>query len=267
MPYSSLKGKVAIVTGAASGIGAATAKRLASYGVILALADVNGDDLAKVAKECAEISTKFNISKPLVFVGDLSCGPTRAKFVDDTIATFGKLDILANVAGIFIECSIFDKTMTNADKMFNILLKAVYDLCRLASHHLVKTKGSIINVASVAGHHSNSGNPAYCVSKAGVIQLTRIVAQELGEYGVRINSISPGAINTNIVKSASGESNFKFLEATAKTYSTIKRVGEPDEIAKVIAFIVSDENLYMNGSDVVVDGGFLVKKREIPNIE
>ncbi|GAB6028121.1 hypothetical protein CHUAL_002339 [Chamberlinius hualienensis] len=267
MPYSSLKGKVAIVTGGASGMGAATAKRLASYGVILALADVNGDDLAKVAKECTDISEKFNISKPLIIVGDLSCGTTRAKLVEETISTFGKLDILANIAGIAPPSSIFDKTMENADKMFNILLIAVYDLCRLASHHLVKTKGSIINISSVCGHHGNFGNPAYTVAKAGVIQLTKIVALELGEYGVRVNSISPGAIKTNIIKTASGESNIKFFEELVQTNSTMKRVGEPDEIAKVITFMISDENLYMNGSDVVIDGGYLVKMRDIPKIE
>ncbi|GAB6028131.1 hypothetical protein CHUAL_002349 [Chamberlinius hualienensis] len=266
MPYSSLKGKVAIVTGGASGMGAATAKRLASYGVILALADVNGDDLAKVAKECTEISKTFtDISKPLVFVGDLSCGTTRAKLVEETVATFGKLDILANIAGIFIESSIFDETMANADKMFNVLLIAVYDLCRLASHHLVKTEGSIINISSICGHHGNTGNPAYTTAKAGVIQLTKIVAQELGEHGVRVNSISPGAIKTNIFKIPPGET--KFFDEVAKTNATIKRAGEADEIAKVIAFMISDENLYMNGSDVLVDGGFLVKKRDIPKIE
>ncbi|GAB6028127.1 hypothetical protein CHUAL_002345 [Chamberlinius hualienensis] len=195
MTYSSLKGKVAIVTGGASGIGAATAKRLASYGVILALADVNGSDLDKVAKECAEISEKFNISKPLVFVGDLSCGTTREEFVKETIATFGKLDILANVAGICTPTSIFDKTMENAEKLFSILL-------------------------------------------------------------------IPGAIKTNLVATPPGQQNH--FDEAANMYTTMKRAGEPDEIAKVIAFMISDENLYMNGSDVLVDGGFLVKKRDIP---
>ncbi|GAB6028130.1 hypothetical protein CHUAL_002348 [Chamberlinius hualienensis] len=241
MPYSSLKGKVAIVTGGASGIGEATAKRLASYGVILALADVNGDGLAKVAKECTEISKTFtDISKPLIFVGDLSCGTTRAKLVEETVTTFGKLDIL-------------------------LISRAVYDLCRLASHHLVKTKGSIVNISSIAGHYGNTGNPAYTIAKAGVIQLTKIVAQELGEHGVRVNSISPGAIKTNIFKIPPGET--KFFDEVAKTNATMKRAGEADEIAKVIAFMISDENLYMNGSDVLVDGGFLVKKRDIPKIE
>ncbi|GAB6028123.1 hypothetical protein CHUAL_002341 [Chamberlinius hualienensis] len=265
MAYSSLKGKVAIVTGAASGIGAATAKRLASYGIILVLADVNGDDLAKVAKECTEISEKFIISKPLVFVGDLSCGTTREKLMEETIATFGKLDILSNVAGIGTQSSIFDKTMENADKLFNIMLIAVYDLSRLASHHLVKTKGSIINVASVCGYHGNIGNPAYAASKTGVIQMTKIVAQELGDYGVRVNSISPGITKTNLVNSLPGQPNY--FDEAAKFNATMKRAGEPDEIAKVIAFMISDENLYMNGSDVVVDGGYLVKKRDIPKHE
>ncbi|GAB6028128.1 hypothetical protein CHUAL_002346 [Chamberlinius hualienensis] len=182
MPFSSLKGKVAIVT-----------------------ADANGDDLAKVAKECAEISEKFNISKPLIFIGDLSCETNREKLMEETIATFGKLDILANIAGICTPTSIFDKTMENVNK-------AVYDLCRLASHHLVKTKGSIINVGSVCGHHG-------------------------------------------------------IFDEVAKINATMKRAGEADEIAKVITFMISDENLYMNGSDVVVDGGFLVKKRDIPKIE
>ncbi|GAB6028129.1 hypothetical protein CHUAL_002347 [Chamberlinius hualienensis] len=267
MPYSSLKGKVAIVTGGASGMGEATAKRLASYGVILALADVNGGDLVKVAKDCAEISEKFNISKPLIFVGDLSCGTTREKLLEETVATFGKLDILINVAGICTPSSIFDKTMENADKLFNILLIAVYDLCRLASHHLVKTKGSIINISSICGHHGNTGNTAYTVAKAGVIQMTRIVAQELGEHGVRVNSVSPGVIKTNLFKNPLGETNSRFFEQVANVNATMKRAGEPDEIAKVITFMVSDENLYMNGSDVVVDGGFLVKKRDIPKIE
>ncbi|GAB6028125.1 hypothetical protein CHUAL_002343 [Chamberlinius hualienensis] len=264
MPYSSLKGKVAIVTGGASGIGAATAKRLASYGVILALADVNGGDLPKVAKECTEISEKFNISKPLVFVGDLSCGTTREKLMEETIATFGKLDILANVAGIGTRCSIFDKTMEKADKLFNILLIAVYDLSRLASHHLVKTKGSIINVASVWGYHGNIGIPAYAASKTGVIQMTKIVAQELGDYGVRVNSIRHNLKYLLFEITLMVNLELKYFDEDAKINSTMKRAGEPDEIAKVIAFMLSDENLYMNGSDVVVDGGFLVKMRDIP---
>ncbi|GAB6028124.1 hypothetical protein CHUAL_002342 [Chamberlinius hualienensis] len=256
MPYSSLKGKVAIVTGGASGIGEATAKRLASYGVILVLADVNGGDLEKVAKECTKISEKFNISKPLVFVGDLTCETTREKLVKETIATFGKLDILMNIAGICIPNSIFDKTIDNAAKQFNILLIAVYDLCRLASHHLVKTKGNIINIGS------NIGNPSYAAAKTGVIQLTKIVAQELGDYGVRVNSVSPGTIRTNIIATTPGEPDV--FDEIGKATTTMKRAGEAHEIAKVITFMISDENLYMNGSDVVVDGGFLVKMREVP---
>ncbi|GAB6028126.1 hypothetical protein CHUAL_002344 [Chamberlinius hualienensis] len=262
MPYSSLKGKVAIVTGGASGIGEATAKRLASYGVILVLADVNGGDLEKVAKECTKISEKFNISKPLIFVGDLTCETTREKLVKETIATFGKLDILMNIAGICIPNSIFDKTIDNAAKQFNILLIAVYDLCRLASHHLVKTKGNIINIGSVRGYHANMGNPSYAAAKTGVIQLTKIVAQELGDYGVRVNSVSPGTIKTNIMTTTPGEPDI--FDELAKATTTMNRVGKVDEIAKVITFMISDENLYMNGSDVLVDGGFLVKMRDVP---
>jgi len=261
MNYTSLNGKVAIVTGGAVGIGAATAKKLANSGVILSLIDINEEGLKNVAKECETLSAKYKIPKPYIFVGDLTDDATRSKFVDQTINQFGRLDILVNNAGIASPSSIFDTTMENADKLFSTLLRAPYDMCRLTCKHLIKTKGCIVNLASVCGHFILLRNPGYDTSKAAILHLTKCFADELAEYNVRVNSISPGIIKTHILTPYSPPSDKHVMAEAGKEFSAFKRAGEPEDIAKTVAFLASDESSYMTGSDIVVDGGCICMNR------
>jgi len=264
MSYECLNGKVALITGGAAGIGAATAKKLAKNGVILSIIDINADNLKTIANECETLSAKFKIAKPFIYIGDVTDAAVRSKFVEETLKQFGRLDILINNAGIVAPSSIFDLTMDRAEKLFSLMLTAPYDMCRLTCRHLIETKGRIVNLASVCGHCICITNPGYCSSKAAILHLTRSFADELGSHKVRVNSISPGPIKTDIAKPYSQREKLggkHEQDVTGEQICALKRGGEPEEIANVIAFLVSDESSYMTGSDVLVDGGLMCNRR------
>lgn len=257
MEHFNFKDKVVIITGAGSGIGEATAKKFATYGATLALIDFNAQTLATVSSYCDNIASKLGNPKTFTFVGDLTNDAVRKQFVEEVEKTFSKIDILVNNAGMQTPCSIFDSSMEAADKQFNILYRVHYDMCRLTAKYLVKTKGIIVNIASICGQMTACKNPAYNAAKAAMISLTKSLADELGEFGVRVNSISPGPIFTNLIGfKGPGEHP---LVPFGKLACNLGRSGNPEEIANVVCFLASNFSSYMTGSDVVVDGGMMSK--------
>ncbi|XP_030029034.1 glucose 1-dehydrogenase-like [Manduca sexta] len=245
--------KVVIVTGASAGIGAATAVRFAQEGANVAIVGRNQERLAKVAEDCAKYGRN-----PLVIKADVSKDDEARSIVAKTVEAFDKLDILVNNAGIykyddiqkpdFME--IFDSIMTTN-------MRAVAFLTNLAVPYLIESKGNIVNVSSIAGRCV--GHPhrtSYKTSKAALNHFTRCIALELAPHGVRVNSVSPGPVATEIFNTA----GLPDALTTLKDATALGRVGESEEIADLILFVASDKAKSITGSDYVSDNGMLLKQ-------
>ncbi|EDW25115.1 GL23021 [Drosophila persimilis] len=245
-------GKVILITGASSGIGAATALKFARLGACLALNGRNVDNLKKVAQQCSEASK----SAPALVVGDISKAEDIERVWADTLRAYGKLDVLVNNAGILETGSIENTSLEQYDRLMNTNVRAIYHLTMLATPELIKTKGNIVNVSSVNGIRSFPGVLAYNVSKAAVDQFTRCVALELAPKGVRVNSVNPGVIITELQRRGGldDEAYAKFLEH-AKVTHALGRPGDVSEVAAAIAFLASNEASFTTGISLPVDGG------------
>lgn len=183
-----LSGKVIIVTGASSGIGAATATYLTQLGAIVVLTGRNVENLNKIGRECEAIGKQ----KPLIIVADVTKTEDNLRVIDGTIKKFGRLDVLVNNAGKGQNGTIESTSLEQFDDIMETNLRSVYHLTKLAVPHLIKSKGNIVNVSSVAGTRSFANSLSYCVSKAALDQFTRCVALELAPKQVRVNSVNPG---------------------------------------------------------------------------
>ncbi|XP_028313704.1 uncharacterized protein LOC114469962 [Gouania willdenowi] len=249
---SSLRGKVTLITGASSGIGAGTSVLFAKLGALLALNGRDVENLQKVAKEC----TDCGAAQPLLVVGDLTDEETVKKTVEQTIAHFGRLDVLVNSAGILAMGSIETTDLTQYDKVMNVNVRSVYHITQLCVPHLIKTKGSIVNVSSVNGQRSFPGVLAYCMSKSAIDQFTRCVALELASKQVRVNSVCPGVIITEVHKRAGlDEEQYSQFLAKCKQTHALGRPGNVEEVAHSIAFLASDAASFITGVNLPIDGG------------
>jgi len=246
-----LSDKIALVTGASSGIGAATAILFSKLGASVAIVGRNEENLKKVYAECEK-----NGRKHLMIVADLAKEEGVKRTVDETISCFGKLNILVNSAGILAYGTIETTTLQQYDDVFNINVRSIYQMIMLAAPHLVETKGTIVNVSSVNGIRSFPGVLAYCMSKSALDQLTKCTALELASKQVRVNSVNPGVIITEVHKRAGldDEAYAKFLERSKNTHA-LGRPGECDEVSKTIAFLASDDSSFITGALIPVDGG------------
>jgi len=245
------KNTVAIISGATSGIGKATAKIFYNSGANLMLTGRRLDTPQELHAILKNENTKVRY-----LAGDLTDSAFRKSLIDKTIQEFGQLDILVNAAGIIGLETIESTTLDDFDRMMNINLRSVFHLIQLAIPHLEKTKGNIVNISSVAGLRSFPGVFSYCISKAALDQLTRCAALDLAPKKIRVNTVNPGVVVTNLHKRSgmSDEKYEKFLEHS-KTTHPIGRVGTPEEVAKLIAFIASDEAEWITGATHSIDGG------------
>ncbi|XP_071633087.1 3-oxoacyl-[acyl-carrier-protein] reductase FabG-like [Temnothorax longispinosus] len=245
----SFAGKVVLITGASSGIGAATAIHLAQLGASLSISGRNKQNLDKIAEQCGK-------SKPFIVTGELTNENDVKNIIDSTIKHYGKLDVLVNNAGVLETGSIETTSLEQYDNVFNVNVRSVYQLTALAVPHLIKTKGNIVNVSSVTGLRSFPGALAYCMSKAAVDQLTRCVALELASKQIRVNAVNPGVVITNLHKSSgmSEEQLKSFFDHSKETHA-LGRTGDVSEVAKTIAFLASDDASFITGATLPVDGG------------
>jgi meso-butanediol dehydrogenase/(S,S)-butanediol dehydrogenase/diacetyl reductase len=237
--------KVVIVTGAGSGIGAGTARRFLKEGACVVL---NGRREHKLRETVAG----FDEAKSLIHSGDISDEEYVKRLVGDTIAKFGKLDVLVNNAGI-ANFGPFEKT-TSQDwrKIMATDLDAIFFGCREALPHLLKTKGSIINLSSASGLGGDWGMSAYNAAKGAVTNFTRALALEYGSRGVRINAVAPSFTSTEATGDL--EKNQAVL-AAFRDRLPIGRAATPEDIAGVIAFLASEDAVFINGVILPVDGG------------
>lgn len=256
-------GKVAIITGSSSGIGLATAVKLASLGCKVTITGRNLEGLADAKKKC--IAAGLKEADVLNVAGEISDENTREKLVSETMKKFGKIDILVNNAGTMPPSGIAmgNATMETFDKVFDVNVRSLVDLTMKTIPHLIQTKGNVVNISSIGGMRPVAPFLYYCMTKSSVEMFTRGLAQELGAKGVRANTISPGLIRTNLPTSAGmpKEALDKgiFENEGYKNLQALERIGEPEEIADLVAFLASDHAAYITGANIVCDGGATVK--------
>ena len=250
---SKLLNKVSLITGAGSGIGAATAVHFANLGSNLAL---TGRNLSNLENTRTQIHEKGYQVKVELIQADLSKENDTKRVIEETVKLFGKIDILVNSAGTLTKGSIEEISLEDYDSIMNINVRSVLHLTKLAIPYLKATKGSIVNVSSVTGLRAFPGVISYNISKAAIDQLTRTAALELAQYGIRVNAVNPGVIITELHKKSgmSQEQYSKFLEHS-KTTHALGRVGTADEVAKAIAFLASDDSSFTTGVTLPIDGG------------
>jgi NAD(P)-dependent dehydrogenase (short-subunit alcohol dehydrogenase family) len=244
-------GKVAFVTGATSGIGRACALGFASRGAQVACVGRNQQALDEVTGEIERRG-----SEVLGLRADLVNESETDKALTAAIRTFGGIDILVNAAGHIASGTIETTSLEAWDNMLNVNLRTIFILMQKALPSLIERRGNIVNVSSVTGLRSFPGVLAYCVSKAGVDQLTRCSALELASKGVRVNSVNPGVVVTEIHKRGgmNDEAYMAFLEHSKQTHP-LGRVGRPEEIAGLVMFLASTQASWITGATYSIDGG------------
>ena len=244
----SLKGKKAIVTGGAGGIGLAGVKCFRAAGAEVIIADINEEAGLQAAAETGATFVKCDVSKS----ADVQAVVAAAK---------GKLDILYNNAGVYLNGR--DGRITDLDeeiweKVIAVNLRSVFLFCKYALPLLMKKGGAVINTASSAGIIGIPDCDAYTATKGAIVQLTKSMAAEYGRYNVRVNCIAPAAIMTPMMRQSNPiDSNFD-EERFLKLRTPLRRYGQPEEIAKVALFLASEEASYLNGAIVVADGGITI---------
>ncbi|XP_016954038.3 cyclopentanol dehydrogenase [Drosophila biarmipes] len=248
----SFKDKVIIVTGASSGIGAGTSVLLAKLGGLLTVVGRNVEKL----RETADQIVAAGGAPALQVAADMNSESDVQGIVSATLAKYGRIDVLVNNAGILELGSIENTSLEQFDRVMNTNVRSLYQLTTLVTPELIKTKGNIVNVSSVNGIRSFPGVLAYNVSKAAVDQFTKCVALELAPKGVRVNSVNPGVIITELQRRGGldEEAYAKFLEHVTVTHA-LGRPGEVKEVAAAIAFLASDEASFSTGISLPVDGG------------
>ncbi|MEN9905745.1 MAG: 3-oxoacyl-ACP reductase FabG [Pseudomonadota bacterium] len=242
-----LKGKVSIITGSANGIGLAAARKFAAEGAIVIVCDLDAEQVERAVK-----LLEGSGATAAGFVVDVADRSTVDSMVAAVKARFGRIDVLVNNAGITRDARLLKMTEAQWDAVIDVNLKGVFHCTQaVAEILLAQGSGSVINTSSVAGVYGNFGQGNYGASKAGVIGLTKTWARELGPKGVRVNAVVPGSIATSILDTVPPEVLEK-IEAAC----WMRRVGRPDELASVYAFLASDEASYVNGATLEVSGGF-----------
>jgi NAD(P)-dependent dehydrogenase (short-subunit alcohol dehydrogenase family) len=241
--------KVVLITGASSGIGKATARLAHERGANVVLSGRN-------ERELKTAGSALSSGRSEIVIADLTKEDGRKRIIGQALKRFGGIDVLVNAAGIIGNGTIENTTLDQWDQMMDVNLRSLFRLTQLALPSIIERKGNIVNVSSVTGIRSFPNVLAYCVSKAGVDQLTHCAALELGPKGVRVNAVDPGVVLTNLHRNSGMQEDAyqKFIEHS-KTTHPIGRVGAPDEVAEFILFLASDRAGWITGGSYSIDGG------------
>jgi 3-oxoacyl-[acyl-carrier protein] reductase len=244
-----LKGKVAIITGAAQGIGLATARKFLDEGAVVAVADVRED-----AVRGAVDQLKLNGEIVAGFEVDVTKREQIDAMVVQVKERYGRVDVLVNNAGITLDARLQKMTDEQFDRVIDVNLKGVYNCAKAVLDTMIEQGGGVIlNASSVVGIYGNFGQTNYAASKFGVIGFIKTWAREVGPKGIRCNAVAPGFISTSILETIPDDVMRKLTERVP-----LKRLGRPDEVASVYAFLASDEASYINGAVIEVAGGMVV---------
>ena len=244
-------GKVALVTGATSGIGRACAIAFAKAGAKVACVGRKEQALKDTVEQIRALG-----SDALPINADLASAAEAQRIVEDTMKTFGGIDVVVNAAGHISNGTIEDTSLEAWDDMMNVNVRGPFQLMQKALPSLIERRGNIVNVSSVTGLRAFPGVLAYCVSKAALDQLTRCASLELAAKGVRVNAVNPGVVVTDIHKRGgmSEDAYAAFLEHSKQTHP-LGRTGRPEEIAALVLFLASDEASWVTGATYSIDGG------------
>jgi NAD(P)-dependent dehydrogenase (short-subunit alcohol dehydrogenase family) len=252
-----LYGKVALVTGGSSGLGEAIVYRLAEEGVSIAVGGRDEERARAVAAQAAERSRRHGHERDqAVVLGDVSVVADCDRLVAETLERFGRLDILVNSAGIWIEKPTTEMSEEEYDRLMGVDLKGPYFMCRAALRHMTACKGGVIvNIASDSGIHGEPHAAAYSAAKAGVVMMTRAMAIDHGPDGVRVCSVSPAIFDTPMLAKAIADADDPAYTDGMEDAYPLKRIGRPEELAAAVAFLASDDGSFVTGRTMVVDGG------------
>ena len=239
--------KTAVITGGSRGIGLAIAKKLASQGANIAILYVGDESEGIAAKEAlAEYNTKVE-----QYFCDVSDFNASKEVVDKVIEEFGGIDILVNNAGITRDKLVLNMDEKDFDSVIGVNLKATFNMIKHTYKHFMKKRyGRIVSTSSVVGIMGNAGQANYSASKAGIIGMTKSVAKELAGRGVTVNAVAPGYIGTDMTNALSDK-----VKDAMKAQIPAKRIGTPEDVANVVAFLCSDDAAYVTGEVIKVDGG------------
>jgi len=247
-----LKGKVAVVTGARRGIGRAIALEMAKEGAKIVVSDIDLKECEAVCDEIRKLGSEAIAVK---------CDVTKKDEVDEmmekAVHKFGRIDIMANNAGVYVAKPLEQTTEKDWDFVVGINLKGVFLCSNAAARYMIRQKsGKIISTASIAGKVGFADSSAYCASKGGIISMTKELAMELAPYNINVNAVAPGVIATNMTKDMMDDEKAK---QGLLMSIPLKRVGKPEDIAKAVVFLASEDSDYVTGHTLVVDGGWLTQ--------
>ncbi|HSR13480.1 MAG TPA: SDR family NAD(P)-dependent oxidoreductase [Thermodesulfobacteriota bacterium] len=257
-----LNGRVAVVTGAGSGIGRGIALRLAAEGGVVVSADIDGAAAERLSREIRE-EGKDSFHE----AADVSSEKDVLRLFDATVKRFGGVDILVNNAGVGTTGLIINHTLEDWEKSMTVNLRGTFLCSRAAAKIMIpRRKGRIVNIASIGGKEGEEFIGGYCSSKFGVIGLTQVMAKELGRHGITVNAVCPGYIWTPMWEkmavwfgetfpALAGKKPEEIFEARVKSVTPLRRPQTPEDIAALVAFLVSDEAKNINGQSINVDGG------------
>lgn len=243
-----LQDKVAIVTGAARGIGFETAKRFAEEGATVVICDLNEDGVKEAADAIIEAG-----GKAMGIAVNVTDQVQVEQAIEKTLAAYGKLDCLVNNAGITADNTLMKMSEDEWDRVINVNLKGVYNFGQAAAKAMAETGGVILNTSSVVGIYGNFGQTNYAAAKWGVIGMTKTWAKELGKKGIRVNAVAPGFILTPMTEKMPE----KVLDMM-KGKSPLRDLGRPSDIANAFLFLASDEARFVTGTVLSVDGGVVL---------
>jgi NAD(P)-dependent dehydrogenase (short-subunit alcohol dehydrogenase family) len=246
------EGQVVLITGAASGMGAASAREFAARGATVVIVDRNRESAERVASD---------IGAPPPLIGDVADSSFCTKAVTDTVERFGRLDVLVNCAGIIVRAGALGTSDEDWRRIMGANVDGVFFMSRAAVPHMKKQgKGAIVNFGSIWGNVGAAGVTAYCATKGAVHQITRAMALDHVRDGIRINAVCPGEVNTPMLASERPKPPTpEDLQKLAEETIPMARLADPVEIARVVVFLASNAASYMTGSLVTVDAGYTAR--------
>ncbi len=254
-----LKGRRALITGGASGIGLATVERFVEEGAAVVAADLNAEGIRAVAKRLSAAGNRIAAT-----CGDVSKSADAKRMVEEAVTFLGGLDILINNAGIDVKGTVTTLSDEDWERQIGINLASMYRVSKYAIPEIIKAGGgAIVNTGSIAGYLGYSNLAAYGASKGGVVQLTRNIAADYAADNIRCNSVNPGVVDTPLLVHACKEvagpgGDWEEIKRAYCAGQFIQRPAQPREIANAILFLASDEASFITGTDLLVDGGFRV---------
>jgi NAD(P)-dependent dehydrogenase (short-subunit alcohol dehydrogenase family) len=242
-----LDGKIAVVTGAASGIGLAVAKRFAAEGAQIVIGDRNADGLRDAVQAIGSSASALAL--------DVADEDSCQAIIDHAVGQHGGLDILCNIAGVLDFGRFAEVDRTRWDRVISVNLTGVYQMCRAAMPHLIERRGNIVNMASAAGLVGVPYNSAYTASKHGVVGLTKALALEFSKEGVRVNAVCPGGVDTPMLHQSPPDNIDWQMVMRSASWLDSGAMATPDDIADAVTFLASQEARRITGAAFTVDGG------------